>query len=197
MEFGGRGDTCISIFAEVWATGALVIPPNAAVLEIGCAEADWMSLLAAARPDVQLTGIDWRAAHKRPGAFVRGDVLTHDFPDESFDFVVGISSIEHVGLGHYDHDPVDADGDLHCVQRVARWLKPGGLFYADVPYAVEFRVHGTEHRCYDDVALTTRLLGPLTERGRWYANWQGHLCAKPETVDPHLMSYVALLAVKE
>jgi hypothetical protein len=202
MFHPGR-DQCLSIFGALYDRGLIPIPPHARVLEIGCAEADWMTDMMTARPDVTVTGIDWRRPDSpRPGTVIRGDVLTHDFPAAAFDAVVGISSIEHIGLGHYDDDPCDPDGDRHCMERVVRWLKPGGLFYADVPWRADrFHVDGTSHREYDDPAIRTRLLIPgLTERGRWYAT--GATVNTP-TLDPpvrresdHLI-YVALIATKD
>jgi SAM-dependent methyltransferase len=192
------GDACISLFGAVWDTGSLVFPQHARVLEIGCAEGDWQTPMLAARPDLQIIGIDWRDC-ERPGAVIRGDVLSIDFPDASFDAVVGVSSIEHIGLGHYDNDPLDPDGDRHCMERVVRWLIPGGVFYADVPYGPAYALEGTSHRVYDDAALQSRLLVPgLCERRRWYTTWAGqdHVLHEAPTPSPG-MTYVALVATKE
>lgn len=190
-------DGCLSIFGQVYATGALVFPHQAPVLEIGCAEADWMTPMLVLRPDLQITGIDWRAC-ERPGAVVHGDILTQDWPAESFDVVIGISSIEHIGLGHYDQDPLDAEGDRRCMARVARWLKPGGWIYADVPYGDTFHVVGTSHRVYSEAALLDRLCPrPLVMTRLWY----GYDCdAIRETPNPApltQMAYVAMLVTKE
>lgn len=168
------GDVCVSIFGHVYGTGALSFPVGARVLEVGCAEADWMTPMLAERPDLQIVGIDWRKCD-RPGLVIRGDVLTVDFAPGSFDVAVGISSIEHIGLGHYEQDPLDVDGDIRCMERIAYWLKPGGWAYLDVPYEAAYHVHGTSHRAYDDPALASRLVVPgLTERKRWYATLESN-----------------------
>lgn len=190
------GDACLSIFEYVYATGALVFPPEARVLEIGCAEADWMTPMLATRPDLQITGIDWRGVD-RPRAVIQGDVLTHKFQAASFDAVVGISSIEHIGLGHYSGDPLDDDGDQHCMERVAQWLKPGGWVYADVPYGPAYLVSGTAYRVYDDDALRRRLLVPgLSLVDRWFSIGTG-LVASATDLPADRFAYVALLARKE
>ena len=155
-----------------------------------------MTPMLAMRPDLQITGIDWRA-EARPAPTIHGDVLTHDFSPDSFDAIVGISSFEHIGLGHYDNDPKDVDGDRHCLARVARWLKPGGWVYGDVPYSESYRVHGTEYRAYDDDAVSSRLIQGLTAHGRWYTTWQAQFITHPPPFDPNLLSYVAFCAVKE
>lgn len=170
-SYDAQGDGCLSLFADIYETGALRFPPHARVLEIGCAEIDWMSPMGTLRPDLAFTGIDWRDTPWRPGRIIKGDVLTQAWPSESFDVVVGISSIEHIGLGHYDADPLDVDGDRHCMERVVRWLAPGGWVYLDVPYAPEgYRVHGTEYRLYDARALRDRLCpAGLTRARTWYS----------------------------
>lgn len=185
MTFNGRGDICGSYFGDVWDSGALVFPPHARVLEVGCAEYDWMTPMLELRPDLDIVGIDWRPC-SRPGVVVQGNVLTVEFPEASFDAVVGISSFEHIGLGHYDGDPVDVDGDTHCLQRCARWLKPGGWVYGDVPYHPEYAVRGTEYRAYNEGALKRRLLEPagLVHAGRW--GW----------AMPHELPILAFLATK-
>lgn len=197
MAFVSGGDSCLSIYQHVYAQGVLTFPQDAQVLEIGSAEADWMTPMLADRPDLHITGIDWRR-HRRPGTVVQADVLTHDFPAASFDVVVGISSIEHIGLGHYEHDPIDGDGDTHCMQRVVQWLKPGGWVYLDVPYdETRYAVIGTSHRSYNAAAVRRRLLVPgLTVQRAWYADVEGHLTARPSGTDT-LIGYIAVLATKE
>ena len=146
---------------------------GAAVLEIGCAEADWLGYFAQLRPDVRLTGIDWRPTTLG----IRGDVLSYDFPAESFDAVVSISAIEHIGLGAYDHDPVDPDGDTHAVERAWGWLKPGARLYFDVPYRPvgPYSVN-TNFRAYDPEAFRHRLVDPIVRASpqtleRWRAEF--------------------------
>ncbi len=164
-------DLCLSFFALAWPR-LFDFPIGAKVLEVGCAEADWLTPMKKARPDLHLTGIDWRAC-KRPGAdvLVLGDVLTANFAPESFDAIVCISSLEHVGLGHYSSDPVDTLGDIRCAHSMYKWLKPGGLIYFDVPWNPDpgYRVLGTETRVYDDTSLAERFaLRGWAERHRLY-----------------------------
>ena len=191
-------DSCLSIWALAYATGVLSFPPQAQVLEIGCAEADWMTPMLSLRPDLQLTGIDWRGGLTRPGQLIQGDVLTVDWPQETFDAIVGISSIEHVGLGHYSDDPLDVDGDRHCLERATGWLKPGGWIYLDVPYDPSgFRVCGTACRIYDDRAIATRLLVPgLTLRHAWYGELSTRQLVSKPGAESGLKAIVALHATK-
>jgi len=150
------GDLCLSFWALAYEKGWIEFPPNAAVLEIGCAEADWQTPMLAARPDLNIVGIDWREC-KRPGVVARGDVLTWQSPS-LFDAVVSISAIEHIGLGGYENAPEDAEGDIKTMQRVHEWLRPGGWCYLDVP----FQEHGPllvqdGYRRYNAQAIEDRL----------------------------------------
>ena len=196
MRFSSGTDACLSLFADVYDTGALVFPVGARVLEIGCSEANWIAPMLALRPDLQITGIDWRRCD-RPGTVIHGDVLTQAFQGASFDAIVGISSIEHIGLGHYSNDPLDEDGDRHCMERVATWLTPGGSVYLDVPFAAEgYRVHGTEYRVYDESAYQERLIAPgLTLTRAWYSQGESLLGVPPTPYSGCV--YVALLATRD
>lgn len=166
MSFQHSNDICLSFWAEAWDAGVISFPQGAKVLEIGCAEADWMTPMLKERPDLKITGIDWREC-ARPGELVKDDVLVHDFPSESFDAVVGVSSIEHIGLGSYT-DPLNPDGDTHTIERVYTWIKPGGWLYLDVPYRPDGPYYVTGNfRAYDEPAVQSRLIvGGFRERWR-------------------------------
>ena len=139
----------------------MVFQPGMRVLEVGCQEANWLALASEAWPDCMFTGIDTREDHRPGGTRLRLNAIDPNiFPPESFDAVVSLSAIEHVGLGHYG-DPVDPDGDSKAVANIWRWLKPGGWFYFDVPYdPTKYYLlgkHQTEARVYDDLAILDRL----------------------------------------
>jgi hypothetical protein len=59
-------DLCLSFWSQAMDSGWIYFPQHARVLEIGCAEADWQTPMLALRPDLQITGVDWRAV-ARPG----------------------------------------------------------------------------------------------------------------------------------
>jgi cyclopropane fatty-acyl-phospholipid synthase-like methyltransferase len=157
LPYQTGGDLCLGFWALAVDQGWIAFPPDAQVLEIGCAEADWQTPMLALRPDLQITGVDWRAC-ERPGRTIHGDVLAPQlFQPATFDAVVSISAIEHVGLGAYEDDPLDRNGDCHAMRNAHRWLKPGGWLYLDVPHGPTYAVEGA-YRRYNDAAVQMRLL---------------------------------------
>jgi SAM-dependent methyltransferase len=108
-----------------------MLPAGAAVLDIGCGAGIPWTVRLAARYEV--TGIDISAgqvaAARRnvPGAaFVVGDVATAELDAHAFDGAVALYSLGH--LPREEHGAV--------LERIGRWLHPGGLLLASLP-AVE------------------------------------------------------------
>jgi SAM-dependent methyltransferase len=166
------GDSCADFFGTCLRAFDPDIPSTASVLEIGCAEYDWLTPAHRAWPEMTLIGIDWRGVQKAPvGArVVEGDARdpTH-FAPESFDWIVSISAIEHMGLGHYAKDPKDENGDVRVMANAWQWLTPGGYMYVDVPWNAgvnAYQVCGTSHRVYDDAAIARRFLA-TSDTIRW------------------------------
>jgi len=164
-------DGCGQFFGTALRAAAPTLRPTARVLEIGCCEYDWLKSATSIWPAMSFTGIDWRH-YKRasPATLIQGDVMTQHFAPGSFDWIVSISAIEHIGLGHYAKDPVDVDGDVKTLARCWDWLAPGGWLYFDVPYNPgRYQVVGTSHRIYDEAALASR----LRQGHPWREHWGG------------------------
>lgn len=160
MAYKPGGDLCLGFWADAWNAGVVSFPQGAHVLEIGCAEANWITPMMQERPDLQIYGLDWRRCEREQAADVRqADVLTTDYQEACFDAVVSVSAIEHIGLGSYENDPTHEDGDRIAMERAFRWLKPGGWMYLDVPYRQPGGYHVTSnYRGYDEDAVQARLI---------------------------------------
>lgn len=103
------------------------LPDGAAILELGCGAGLPSTRRLAERHDV--LGIDLSTAQLElaranvPGArFEKADMTAVDFPDATFDAVVALYSILHVPRAE---QPA-------LIAKIARWLKPGGLFLASL-----------------------------------------------------------------
>lgn len=173
------GDGCGEFFGACLAQAQPDVPDTARCLEIGCAEWDWLDVAATSWPTMTLLGIDWRCGNnvRHDGRVTTQQADTRDgnlFAPGSFDLITSISAIEHVGLGHYSHDPIDPDGDTKAIANAFTWLKPGGWLLFDVPYdRTGYRVHGTEYRVYDDGAIWDRLWVEPLVRAKGKARWKG------------------------
>lgn len=64
------------------------------------------------------------------------DARNLDLPDESFDMVVSLYTLAHIGLGRYG-DQFDLDGDLKAFEEMRRVLKKGGHLLFTVPLTPE------------------------------------------------------------
>jgi SAM-dependent methyltransferase len=111
-----------------WLSKALeLIPPGTDVLELGCGAG--IPMTAALAEGRQVTGVDISATQIElarrnvPAAtFLEADMTMLDIPAASFDAAVAFYSLTHV--------PRDEQGPL--LERVARWLRPGGVFVASM-----------------------------------------------------------------
>lgn len=180
-------DECARFFTHCLHAQNPDLPEQASVLEIGCAEFDWLALAEKAWPSFTLHGLDWRKYRGNAArAIVRhGDAMDRSlYPPNSFDWIVSISAIEHVGLGHYAKDPVSEQGDSVTIDNAALWLKPGGWLYFDVPYDPSgYAVVGTKHRQYDDEALWQRV-DHTAASTRYYAKARGDSALIDKPTEP-------------
>jgi SAM-dependent methyltransferase len=118
------------------------------ILEIGCR----YSLLSIQLSSLghQVYGIDINNyKRKHPNFhFRKADILKSKYPQNYFDIVVSLSTIEHIGLGRYN-DRKDAKGDIKTMKEIYRVIKPGGQVLITLPFGKPvdtdwYRVYNTE-----------------------------------------------------
>jgi len=69
--------------------------------------------------------------------FKKGDIRNTNYPDNYFDCITCISTLEHIGVsGRYNSDE-DSGGDLKAMREIKRILKPNGILLATVPYGAK------------------------------------------------------------
>jgi SAM-dependent methyltransferase len=129
------------------------IPKGGKILDVGCC----YSLLSIHLASVgyKVYGLDIEEYHYiHPNfRFVKGDIRKTSFPDEYFDAVVAISTIEHVGIpfSFQKMRPFrgkSVRGDLEAIKEIYRILKTSGIFLITLPIGERF-VETRAHRIYD------------------------------------------------
>lgn len=153
-----QSDPALMLFTAAMSRFNLTFPPHARILELGCAESDWLERMHRWDPSFELVGVDTRRQERQADGFqlIQGSALDPNlFEPESFDRVVLLGALEHFGLGFYG-DPEHYEGDRETMRNVARWLRPSGLVYFDVPCQPRYSVTENRHfRMYAAKRLTT------------------------------------------
>jgi len=148
-------------------------PGPCRILDFGCVE-DLLPIHLASL-GYRVTGMDFRPypfTHKNFD-FIQEDILSWVPPDEAFDTVVSISTVEHVGLSVYG-DPVCKDGDKIAIEKLWRCLRKRGELIITLPAGKTCIERGM--RIYDGQAV--KELVPMIETMRFfykpnrYGEWQ-------------------------
>lgn len=98
------------------------LSPGSTVLDLGCGSGDPVALRIAQEHhvtgvDISEAQIDLARQSVPAGQFIQGDLGSVNFPPASFDAVVSFYTLEH--LPRAEHAAI--------LQRIASWLRPGGL----------------------------------------------------------------------
>lgn len=129
----------------------------------------------------------YKILHHSNFTFVQGDIRKTDFPDNFFDIVTAVSSIEHIGLGSSN---IDLGKDKKATKEIARILKPGGMFLITVPFGKRGLYPSKDcpsWRVYDLPALN-KLLPPLEIKTMRFAllngvSWKPGSLQEVENID--------------
>jgi len=103
------------------------------ILDLGCVGSKISLQLASL--GFKVVGIDYRPfifKHKNI-EFIQGNFFDINLPAESFDCVICISTIEHIGLPAYNIKPFE-QGDRKAIEKIYELLKKGGKLILTVPF---------------------------------------------------------------
>lgn len=106
------------------------------VLEVGYAFAETAYLAALLRSGVELVGVDLATREVTGMQAVEADVRTLPFPDRSFDQVLLVSTLEHVGADNTGYGlEAESDGSarLQALHELGRVLRQNGSLLVTVP----------------------------------------------------------------
>jgi len=147
------------------------------VLEIGCVESPLLVVMACLGFDT--VGIDLRDAilpYEFPGlTFMKGDFNELSFEPASFDYVIMVSVVEHIGLAGRYGSAEEPDGDLKAMRKAKQLMKPGARLALTIPVGLD-TVFASWHRVYGRKRLPLLFEGYRVGKSRFFAkrpfgNW--------------------------
>jgi 2-polyprenyl-3-methyl-5-hydroxy-6-metoxy-1,4-benzoquinol methylase len=116
-----------------------------------------------AKSGYQVTSLDVRGYHEKHKNLTtcREDAKKTSIPDATFDIIICISTIEHIGLAAYG-DPEYENGDRIVLNEFRRIIKPDGRLILTTPFSGKYEVvpwkRSTE-RLYDYDRLRRLFIG--------------------------------------
>ncbi|MDD3774000.1 MAG: class I SAM-dependent methyltransferase [Patescibacteria group bacterium] len=121
---------------------------GAKVLDIGGCES--LLPLFLAEQGFKVTVYDFRKypEHHANLTNIKGDFLENKLPKDSFDYVVLISTIEHMGFGSYGA-PIYKNADFRAMSEIKRILKPNGKIIITFPFVGKHKIIAGFERWYD------------------------------------------------
>lgn len=126
------------------------------ILDVGSAKADrfWISWLDSLNIDVYATDYDELTYPVHNIKFYKSDVRTLGFQENTFDKIIAVSVLEHIGLDRPQvvskaKPETMGDGDLEAFRELLRVLKPGGEIIMTLPFGIrDCLILGNEARNY-------------------------------------------------
>lgn len=140
--------------------------PGSRILEFGCTNSA-LSIKLASR-GLEVVGIDLRQhTLTHPNfTFYQGDFFNQKFTNGSFNAIIAVSAVEHVGLGAYGETKNEKRDDHRLVEAFRDLLVPGGQFILTVPFGVGKIT--PRYRIYDSDALSKLTQGFHIEKEEYY-----------------------------
>jgi len=131
------------------------LPQSGRILDVGCTNSPLALQLACL--GYQVTGVDTRNyPFSHPNLkFYQIDVKQLLLEEEYYDCALLVSTIEHVGFGHYGDEIGFSDKEFF--DKVARHVKPGGHIIMTAPFGKSFECNW--YRIYDSKRLNTLISG--------------------------------------
>lgn len=161
VDLTPQGVPFVSLVTERIVEKAFVIrhlpDPPKRVLDLGCCESQLPLELAS--NGYSVVGIDFRPyslSHPQFD-FLRGDLCHLPLKKESFDVVCSLSTLEHIGIGHYGDAQGAEFSDRRGVEEIIRVLRSGGRFILTVPFGCPGA--NAVHRVYGNKTLSELLEG--------------------------------------
>lgn len=138
------------------------------VLDIGCTYRFNYLTPTLVMAGLKVYGLDTREFRfKHPNFhYIKQNILNTDFPDNYFDYVVCVSTIEHIGVegpfGQEEHK----DGDEKALKEIYRIVKPDGKVFITTEYGKQKLKH--DHRIYSKERIQKIFSNFIIKDERYY-----------------------------
>jgi len=182
FEPGGHPETFVDFECAFAAINIHRRAPRS-ILDIGSYRHFILGLLA----HFPVTTVDVR--NRRPlspnETILTEDAKKLDLPDQSFDLVLSLCTLEHLGLGRYG-DAIDFKADGKAFEEMIRVLKPGGhLIFSTTITRARPAIGFNAHRIYSYAILQNFCAGLLLSDEKFFSHRLKGFCPLEEvTVDP-------------
>ncbi|WP_291728282.1 class I SAM-dependent methyltransferase [Bernardetia sp.] len=141
------------------------------ILDIGTAKADkaWCDWLDNLPSEVHATDYDDNEYSFKNVIFHQADVRQLPYENDTFDKILAVSVIEHIGLDDAqvniaNKPKVEKQGDIEAVRELIRVLKPNGILVMTFPLSKQEFIFADSARVYsmERVELFNSLIEPLS-----------------------------------
>jgi len=166
--------------------------PSGKALDVGCIARHNVISPSLALNKWIVYGVDIRSEwqfHHPNFNFLQEDIRKTSFPDDYFDLVSCVSTLEHIGLvGYYGNRDEVEHGDAEALQQIKRILKSQGTLLLTVPYCDNYfsrpgcRVYSLPvlMEMLDGFALSDKLIYLQDKKGDWntvtHTSTEGVIC---------------------
>jgi SAM-dependent methyltransferase len=130
----------------------------------------------------QVTTIDVRdrTSISHNETIITCDAKNLKFPNEKFDVVMSLSSLEHFGLGRYG-DQFDLNADKKAIDEMIRVLKPNGrLIFTTTITRAHPAIGFNAHRIYNQEMIKGFCADLICEEEKFYIRRTGDFCSFEE-----------------
>ena len=183
LQYDASGDHPESyIDAEcAFAASALAEHNPSRILDIGSYRHFILGLLASR--SVTTLDVQPRAAACANETVLNGDAKSLPIADSSFDAIVSLCTLEHLGLGRYG-DPIDLDADRTAFGEMVRVLRPGGLLILSTTITrARPQIAFNAHRIYSHAMIEDFASGLERVEERFFSHSVGGFSGHSDVTD--------------